>query len=186
VRHDGAALRQPHPDHLRPVPGRHHASRRSLLVQRLPRLARRRVPLAGYGVCRSRLPPRQARRVLADLGPLLGHRGHAGGQHLARRHRDLPRGIIVRPCASPRGRAERRGVPDLPRNSRFPDILRGDIRAVLAGCQPASAASWSYSIASGRDGAGGPGRSSRRSAATPSARRWSRAFPTAPTRARTR
>ena len=61
------------------------------------------------------LPRGPARRVLHDVRALPGHRRAAGGEHLAARDGDLPRGR-ARPARAhrARGAAQRGGVPDLP------------------------------------------------------------------------
>ena len=100
---------------LQALPARDHAAGRRLLVQRPVHLGRRRPAPPGHGVHGAGLPRGAARRLRHHVRPLPGHRRAAGGQHLAARHRDLPRG---RPRAAgadrARGAAQRGGVPDLP------------------------------------------------------------------------
>ena len=123
VRHEGAHRRLPHLGQraghaggdLQGVSARHHAAGRRLLVQRPVHLRRRRPAPSGHGLRRAHLPRGAARRVLHHLRALPGHRRTAGGEHLAARDGDLPRGRArpARPHRA-RGTAQRGGVPDLP------------------------------------------------------------------------
>ena len=187
VRHHAAALRQPDRDHLRPVPAGHDAARRPLLVQRLPRLARRRLALAGHGLRGAGVP----RRRLVAFSQTWGHFWDIGGLRAGSISPDATEifheGIIV-----PAVRIYREGVLNdevfriFLRNSRFPDILRGDIRAVLAGCPLGERRMLELFERFGADTVlDGLGASSSDSAATRSGRRSSRGFPTGATRPRT-
>ena len=100
---------------LQGVSARHHAAGRRVLVQRPVHLRRRRPASSGHGLRRAHLPRGAGRRVLHHLRALPGHRRIAGGEHLAARDGDLPRGRArpARPHRA-RGAAQRGGVPDLP------------------------------------------------------------------------
>ena len=184
MRHDAAALRQPHRDHLRAVPARDHAPRRPLLVQRLPRLARRRLALARHGLRRARCSTAAGSSPSRRRGATSGTSAACGRaasrptppRSSTRASSCPPCGSIARACSTTRCSASSCATRASPTSCG----------ATSARCSraagSASAACSSCSSASGPRPCSTPGPSSSGSAGTRSARRSSRASPTAPTR----
>ena len=181
VRHHGAALRQPHGDHLRASTRRRpcapgdlywyndcHGSRGG--VSHSPDMVFA-APVFHRGRAR-----RRSRRRGATSGTSAGMRAGSISPDATEIFHE---GIIV-----PAVRIYREGVLNdevfriFLRNSRFPDILRGDIRAVLAGCRLGERRVLELFDRFGADDrARGLGASSSGSAATRSARRCESRIP---------
>ena len=118
----------------RALPARDHASRRHLLVQRLLCLQGRGLALARSGVRRARVRRRQARRPSRRAGRTSTTSAACAPGSLSPDCTDIfQEGIIVPPV-----RVVREGVVAeellrlFYRNSRFPEMVKGDTRASMA------------------------------------------------------
>ena len=118
----------------RALPARDHAPRRHLLVQRLLRLQGRRLALARPGVRGARVRGRRARGLRAVAGRTSTTSAACAPGSLSPDCTDIfQEGIIVPPV-----RVVREGVVAeellrlFYRNSRFPEMVKGDTRASMA------------------------------------------------------